>query len=46
MRLSPVVEKSDVEEANKIFEISTMESLKCDFPNTIDPTKTNIILEI
>lgn len=46
MRLSTVVEKTDVEEANRIFEVSTMESLKSDFPLAIDPTRTKIILEI
>lgn len=40
MRLSPIVEKSDVEEANRIFEISTMESLKSDFPMTVNPAWT------
>ena len=38
MRLSPLVEKADVEEANRIFEVSTMESLKSDIPLSIDPS--------
>lgn len=46
MRLSPIVEKHDVEEANWIFEISTMESLKADFPMAIDPNKTKLIIDI
>ena len=46
MRLSPVVEKHDVEEANRIFEVSTMESLKSDFPISVDPNRTKIVLEI
>lgn len=46
MRLSPVVEKQDVEEANWIFEVSTMDSLKTDFPIALDPNKTKLILEI
>jgi hypothetical protein len=46
MRLSTIVEKSDVEEANRIFEVSTMESLKSDFPISIDPLRTKSLIEI
>jgi hypothetical protein len=46
MRLSTIVEKSDVEEANRIFEVSTMESLKSDFPISIDPARTLGLIEI
>lgn len=46
MKLNPIVERADVEEANWIFEISTMESLKSDFPMSVDPGKTKLILEI
>lgn len=46
MRLSNVVTKKDVQLANKIFETSTMDSLKNDFPVVNDPKKNEKILEI
>ncbi len=46
MRLSPVVEKEDVEEANRIFEVSTMESLKSNVGVAVDPNKNSIIIQI
>lgn len=43
MKLSTVVTKDEVMIANKIFEISTMDSLKCDFPFVNDPSKKNLL---
>jgi DNA replicative helicase MCM subunit Mcm2 (Cdc46/Mcm family) len=40
MRLTSEVEKSDIEEANRIFEVSTIDSLKSDISITVDPQKT------
>lgn len=46
MWLNQEVHKDDIEEANWIFEVSTMDSLKSDIVQTIDPIKTKQILEI
>ena len=46
MKLCPVVTKEEVMIANQIFEVSTMDSLKSDFPFIHDPVKNKIVSEI
>jgi len=46
MKLKSIVTKDEVLIANKIFEISTMDSLKSDFPLVHDPNKNKLINEI
>ncbi len=46
MWLSNNVEKADVEEANWLFEVSTIDSLKTDLPISYDPNKSKTLIEI
>lgn len=46
MRLCSVVERKDVEEATRLFEVSTIDSLKADIKTIVDPEKVKTVLEI
>lgn len=46
MKLNTIVTKDEVMLANWIFEVSTMDSLKSDFPFIHDPNKNKVISEI
>lgn len=43
MKLNTVVTKEEIMIANHIFEVSTMDSLKSDFPFIHDPLKNKTI---
>lgn len=46
MKLNPVVTKEEVLEANEIFKVSTIDSLKGDLPGVRDPARIALLQKV